>query len=262
MSQTDTMLDVDAESPVDPTPRIGRLPSANVPPEWVPPDAPLELIITKMMEKDFSQLPVMTSSRRLQGIVSWKTIGRRLALKQTCEHATDCMEEARVCALDEPLLTAIKLVAERDYILLRRPDQTICGIVTPADLNEEFKLLTERFLLVEEIEKGIRRLLGGRGKYTREDLQRAAKRNDGSRPIESVADLSFGEYVRLVAPVDNWEKLNLAIDRAEFVKLLTDARDIRNKLMHFRKDGLSDSDLCRLHEVAGFLKRILNAGVA
>src|SRR5579859_950126 len=85
-------------------------------------------------------------------------------------------------------------LSEREYILIQHPDQTIRGIVTVADLNEEFRLLTERFLLVEEIEKGVRRLL--EGKYSREDLQsvRAAHTRDSStRQVEGVADLTFGE---------------------------------------------------------------------
>ncbi|MGA2655883.1 MAG: hypothetical protein ABSH34_00020 [Verrucomicrobiota bacterium] len=35
-----------------------------------------------MLTKDFSQLPVMTSTRELKGVVSRKTIGRRLALNE------------------------------------------------------------------------------------------------------------------------------------------------------------------------------------
>ena len=33
-----------------------------------------------MLSNDFSQLPVMTGPRELKGIVSWKSIGSRLAL--------------------------------------------------------------------------------------------------------------------------------------------------------------------------------------
>jgi CBS domain-containing protein len=263
MSSEDSTEDPVVGLASDPTHRIGRLPSAKAPVEWVTPDATLEKIITKMLEKDFSQLPVMTEGRRhhLKGIVSWKTIGRRLALKQTCEYARDCMEEAVVCKLDESLLSAIKLVAQRDYVLLQGPDQEICGIVTPADLNDEFRVLTERFLLVEEVEKGIRRLLNG--KYTLEELQatRAAQVRDRIRQVESVADLTFGDYVRLIDSVDSWKKLKLAIDRAEFVKLLRDVGDIRNKLMHFRSDGLSERELSRLREAASFLKRLRGAGI-
>jgi CBS domain-containing protein len=263
MSSEDSPEDVDARLAIDPTHRIGRLLSAKKPVEWVTPDATVEKITTKMLEKDFSQLAVMTEGRHrhLKGVVSWRTLGRRLALRQPCEYARDCMEDAIVCKLDESLLSAIKLVALRDYVLVQGTDHEICGIVTPADLNDEFALLTERFLLVEEVEKGIRRLL--QGKYSREDLRaaRTVQAQTSTREIESVVDLTFGDYVRLLELPENWQKLALAIDRVEFVSLLRDVGDIRNKLMHFRSDGLGKVEIGRLREAAAFLKRLREAGV-
>ena len=41
-----------------------------------------------MLAHDFSQLPVMTTSREVKGAVSWKTIGSRLALKKDCNLLT------------------------------------------------------------------------------------------------------------------------------------------------------------------------------
>src|SRR2546428_287288 len=72
-----------AESAVDPTHRIARLASANRPPVSVKPDSTLQQTITLMLTNDFSQLPVMTSTREVKGVVSWKTIGSRLALKRS-----------------------------------------------------------------------------------------------------------------------------------------------------------------------------------
>src|SRR5206468_9260519 len=46
----------------DPTYRIGRLESANLPPVSVNPDSTLQQIVTLMLTNDFSQLPVMTGT--------------------------------------------------------------------------------------------------------------------------------------------------------------------------------------------------------
>lgn len=153
---------------IDPTHRIARLASANRPPVTVKPDATLQQTVTLMMTHDYSQLPVMTSTREVKGIVSWKSIGSRLALKRTCSHARDCMEPAREVSVDDSLFSAISAIDECDYVLIRARDQQICGIITASDLTEQFLKLAEPFLLVGEIENGVRRLL--HGKFTKEEL--------------------------------------------------------------------------------------------
>lgn len=64
----------------DPTFRIGSLPAANKRLVAVNNDAPLAKAVTLMMQNDFSQLPVMQGEREVKGVVSWKSIGSRLAL--------------------------------------------------------------------------------------------------------------------------------------------------------------------------------------
>jgi hypothetical protein len=88
---------------IDPTNRLGRLESANRVPISVKPDATLQKAVTLMLTNDFSQLPVMSGEREVKGIVSWKTIGSRLALKRDCPFVRDCMEPAHVLPIDDSL---------------------------------------------------------------------------------------------------------------------------------------------------------------
>jgi CBS domain-containing protein len=67
----------------DPTYRISKLASANQKPISAKPDSSLTEAITIMMANDFFQLPVMVNDREVKGIVSWETIGTRLALGQS-----------------------------------------------------------------------------------------------------------------------------------------------------------------------------------
>jgi hypothetical protein len=200
----------------------------------------------------------MTSAREVKGIVSWKTLGTRLALKRPCVHARDCMEDARLLPLNESLFSALSIIAAHDYVLVQAPDKVICGIVTASDLNEQFLLLAEPFLLVGEIENGVRRLL--HGKFTLQELESAKAPTDDGRHIETPADLTFGEYVRVIEQEANWKKLKLEIDRAAFVNQLNRVRDIRNDVMHFDPDGLEEDDLKFLREFAQFLKRLRDVG--
>ncbi len=38
----------------------------------------------------------------------------------------------------------------------------------------------------------------------------------------------------------NWDRLNRPVDRAEFIHALNDVKGIRNEVMHFSPDPLSD----------------------
>jgi CBS domain-containing protein len=239
---------------IDPTYRIGRLESANRPPMAVTPDSELKKAVTLMLAHDYSQLPVMTGPRELKGVVSWKTIGSRLALGLDCPHVRDCMEPAHVIGTDDSLFDAVSKIAQNDYVLVLAGDKKITGIVTASDFNQQFHNLAEPFLLIGEIENGVRQML--HGKFTAEELTTAKAPGDDARTIASINDLTFGEYQRLLESPDMWIKVGLQIDRNEFVDRLKQVRDIRNDVMHFEPEGLDVSDLALLREFAQFLKRL------
>ena len=52
------------------------------------------------------------------------------------------------------------------------------------------------------------------------------------------------------------KKLNVQIDRVEFIRKLDRVREIRNDVMHFDPEGLSSDDKRFLSELAQFLKRL------
>ena len=212
-----------------------------------------------MLTNDFSQLPVMTTHRDVKGVISWKTVGSRLALGKECKIVRDCMEPAQLVSIEESLLSAILLIANHGYVLVQARDKTISGIITAADFNEQFRKLAEPFLLVGEIENGIRRML--HGKFTVTELTVARAPEDNDRVVQGVADMTFGEYVRLLENEKRWKKLRVEIDRVEFLSRLNRIREIRNDVMHFDPDGLEDTDLKTLREFADFLKRLREVGV-
>jgi hypothetical protein len=242
----------------DPTYRIGQFKSANLAPVSVKPDSTLQQVVTLMLTHDFSQLPVMTTTRDIKGVVSWKTIGSRLSLKKGCATAKDCMEPAQVVSIEESLFSAIQIIAGHDYVLVRASDEQISGIITASDFNEQFRKLAEPFLLIGEIENGIRRMLYG--KFTVADLKAACGPDGECETVEAVADLNFGHYIRLIQEEKHWKRLQLEIDRVEFIKRLDKIREIRNDVMHFDPEGLGPDDLATLTEFAQFLKRLRDVG--
>ena len=242
------------DEPLDPTFRLGRLEAANKEVVSVKPNDSLDKVITLMLTNDFSQLPVMTGPRDVKGIVSWKTIGSRLALNKPCTQCKDFMEPAQILSVDVSLLEAVDVIANHDYVLVQKDDKLIGGLVTASDFSLQFRAMSEPFLLVGEIENGIRHLL--HGKFNNKELQAARVESDPDRIVKSPSDLTFGEYVRLLEPDSNWSKLGVKIDRVVFIKQLDRVRTIRNDVMHFDPDGLDPDDKKFLTEFAQFLKRI------
>ena len=243
----------------DPTYRISKLGAANRRPISVKPDSRLTEAVTLMMANDFSQLPVMTTERDVKGAVSWKSIGSRLALGQAPQWVRDVMEPHAEVGADASLFTAIRVIVEHDYALVRSADQRIAGIITTSDLSLQFEQLSEPFLLLGEIENHIRKILGS--KFTREELASVKDPADGERSVEAASDLTFGEYQRLLEAPARWTKLNLNLDRAVFIGHLEKVREIRNDVMHFDPDGIEDDALEVLRDFARFLRVLQKVGV-
>ncbi|HWV54553.1 CBS domain-containing protein [Pseudorhodoplanes sp.] len=244
----------------DPTYRISKLAAANKAPVFVAPNASLERAVTLMLTNDFSQLPVMTSEREVKGVVSWASIGARLASGQSGKSAQDVMDHHQEIRAFDSLFQAIPIIIQHQYVLVRAADNRITGIVTASDLSEQFQQLAEPFLLLGEIENHIRRLLDG--KFSSEELGSIRDPEDSARSVSAVADLTFGEYVRLIEKHDRWTKLGIAIDRQTFCDALDDVRRIRNDVMHFDPDGVPPSDLDKLRKFTGFLSRLQAIGVS
>jgi predicted transcriptional regulator len=238
----------------DPTYRIGRLAAANNPPVSVKPNGTLREAVTLMLTHDFSQLPVMQSEREVKGVISWESIGTRLATGNKDDTVSNYTDPHYELSADVSLFAAIGVIVERDYVLIRGAQNKITGIVTTSDLSLQFHQLGEPFLLLGEIENHVRRMIDC--KFTQEELSANRDPSDSAREVSSVSDLTFGEYLWLLQNPDNWERLGLFIDRKVFVEQLNKVRVIRNDVMHFDPDGLSPDDLDMLRSFVLFLQRL------
>jgi CBS domain-containing protein len=244
----------------DPTYRIGKLPAANTSLVSVKPESPLQEATSLMMSKHYSQLPVMQSEFGVKGVISWRSIGTRTALSAGGALAKDFMEEPVIVSSDASLFSVIDTIVEREYALVKAPNTgRITGIVTTTDLSLQFRQLGEPFLLLGEIENHVRSLIDG--VFTLAELREAVDPGDTSREIESVADLTFGEYLRLLEKPANWDKLSLTIDRVVFVAELDRIREIRNDVMHFDPDPLAEADLSALRSFSRFLQTVMSVRV-
>ncbi len=251
----DEVLNID-----DPTYRISRLEAANKNLVFVKPDGELSEAITLMMTYDFSQLPVMQQQKRdLKGVISWRSIGQKLSVGKSSIKVRDLMEpNFQLINAETSLFKALPVIIEHEYVLVKNKANEICGIVTASDLSLQFKQLTEPFLLVAEIENHVRQILI---KLEKPELEKGKDERDSERNIETVADLNFGEYLRLCQNPEIWAKLNLSIDRKTFCDTLEKIREIRNNIMHFDPDGLEIESIEILRSFVRLLQTLRNLNV-
>lgn len=238
---------------IDPIQRIKLLPSSNNEPISITRDAKLKEAITLMMLNNYSQLPVMNGVRNVIGYVGWDTIGCALSNGINSEDVKDYVKtEITILNYDTPILEAISVVIDKEFVLVSKNDKTISGIVTIADISNQFLLVTEPFLLLEQIENHIRQLLDK--KFLIEELKTFC-RND-EKDIEFIDDLSFGDYIFILSNPENWDKLNLKIERSYFIKHLDKIRIIRNDVMHFDPEGITKEQKNDLNKMAKFLMEL------
>lgn len=236
----------------DPAYRLRRLEDLTQELVTVKPNDDISQAVTIMLQRDYSQLPVMTNNRDVKGVISWRSIGLRFALGGAPKEVREAIE-TDVAILDDdiPLFSAIPRVVAKDYALVKRADGTH-WILTTSDLSVRFKELTEPFLLLSEIENQLRILLEGR--VSASTLKEAVDPGDGDRSVDSAADLTLGEVIRVLEQPYVWQKLAPGLDRVVVINQLQKIRAIRNDVMHFDPEGVGPTDLEALHSFARFLR--------
>ena len=263
LRQRDSGNDTTAHA-TDATQRIGALDAAHInegdAPKLatVPPDKLLSAATTIMQLRDFSQLPVMPNKnkRDVKGIITWQSIGARLALGRECPLVQDCMDESvQILSIDTPLFDALGTIVKYGYALILGEDNAISGIVTASDLASQFENLTGPFVLTGEIEGHLRRLV--HGKFTVDELRGACAGFEGGVEINGASDLTLGGYCALLGKPERWKQLGLDIDRSEFLEHLDAARQVRNDVMHFNPDGVSPDRIATLHNLARFFQDLV-----
>ena len=242
--------DDDEESP-SPTVRVNSLTAAHNKPVQVAPNDAIIRATTLLRIKGFSQLPVITTKTVVKGVISWRSIGKAYVDGRSPKKVEDCMEEPHEVATTATLADATREIWKHDYVLVRGKDRAIAGIVTAADLAYQFEELALPFLLIGEIEHHLRNLV--RGKFTVEEFAEAA---NGEREVRGPNDLTFGGYCRLLGEEKSWKKLDLNIDRKEFIKHLEGVRVIRNDVMHFSPDGIEPEHVDQLDQLVRFLREL------
>jgi predicted transcriptional regulator len=236
--------------------RVGMLSSANRAVVSVNPNTTISEAIYIMMHHNYSQLPVMSDARHVKGVISWASIGRRMAVGVKCSEVRECMETPpHEIGASASLLDAIPEIAKKQYVLVRDSTNKISGIVTASDLSFEFLIKVEPFLLLEEIENHVRRLIE-RGRFTRQDLINYCEVDEKNLSPADALKLTIGDYVCLLQKPQAWNRLQLELNQKRFVADLDEVRTIRNDVMHFNPDPILPAELDALRNFVGYLRQL------
>lgn len=232
---------------------IMELEAANRPVVWVAPESMITEATSKMILNDFSQLPVMSSETKIEGVISWRTIGVAGCFPVKRTIVKDCMDRnVKVIKITSGLLNSVRDVLEKDFVFVKDADDKITGIVTLYDIAAQFRLLSEPFLELQQIEGSLRKLI--ERSIDNSNFILLCKSKYPRRKIDSTVDLTFGEYLRIIEDDEFWNNLEVALDRNIFVDKLNEVRIIRNEVMHFKSDGISHEKLTQLKDVSKFFR--------
>lgn len=204
-----------------------------------------------MLRHDYSQLGVMAGPHRLIGAVSWESMARA-AIRNPDFTLRDATVTTRPVAPDDDLIALIPTIIEQGFVFVAKPDHSLGGIVTTADLSSQFGTVAKPFLLIGEIERRLRRVLSTH--FQPGELASVRDPADSARTVKSVSDLTLGEIARCIEKEKNWQRLSWPVDRTEFINALGEVREIRNDVMHFSPDPLTMGQDEILHNFVRWLR--------
>ena len=236
----------------DPINRLSVLEAASKTPISISRDATLEKAYHLLWKHEFSQLPIMNNEREVLGIISWQSIAKGLIAKKQSSCVKDFMtKDFTILEEHTPLFDAIKEVIKSGVVFVIDKEKKIKGPITPSDLNEQFIEQIEPYILLEQIENFIRLIL--HDKIVLEDLLKLLSTESELRIILSISDMTFGDYLVIFGNNEMWKLLKLPFVKSDFVNELDEIRKIRNGVMHFHPDRISDSELKLLRKMSNFL---------
>lgn len=234
---------------------VGRLVPARRVPRSVTLDDPLALAVEIMSEQAFDYLAVLDDDGNLRGSIGWREIGATNREQGALVRAATVRRVPSV-RTDDPLVECVPLVAEHGLVFVLNPNGSLSGMVTAYDLAHRLEEEVSPYILVEELERRLRRslvaaLLRIKDQTGEYGLDGDPKRIRDIRNAKAV----FQDYVKLLKRADVWAALGWRFRQEHFAERINQIRIIRNDLLHFHE--LTDDDRqAKVHEIGVALKML------
>lgn len=213
---------------------VGVIPSSQTKLTTVRRATPLPTAQALMIRYDYSQLPVVDQTgTKLRGVLSWESMARA-SIASNPKIVNDCMRSAVTVAIESDLFDSIPAIVDAGYVIVLDPRGGISGIVTTADLANQFDSLARPFLLVGECERELRILLDSRFPS---DLLEKASRWAAKNGQSGAAAMTLGEIKVFLSKPDNWAALGLPLPKDIVIDWIGVLTQLRNQVAHFHADA-------------------------
>jgi CBS domain-containing protein len=213
-----------------------------------------------MNTKCYSQVPVCDEAKHLIGYISWDVIFKNICLNNgTISGAVgDFMStnlDKLIISFNTPLREALGRINEVEFLIIV-DDITglnVRGLVTVADLSDNYSLVMQGYILIREIEHRLREIIF-KAEVTYSDARSLTKRED----VDSIDKLTIGNICFMLNNPCVWQRTSMCdyYDQGAFHEMLSQVCLIRNKIMHMNwpADGAeADEDLSTLKKFLGRL---------
>jgi CBS domain-containing protein len=215
----------------------------------VPPHTPVGEALQLMLEKRFSQLPVMENGEVL-GVFSLWSLTQNLVLAPGIKveallknmEVGELMEQLPKVTVKESIHSILSHLERHEAILVGSP-HGLQAVATSTDVLRYFYNVARPYILLQEIELALRNLIAlcAPEEKLKECIDRALAKSYEARKWAvpaNLTEMSFEDYRTIITCSGNWpvfERL-LGHNRELVSAKLERLREIRNDVFHFRDD--------------------------
>lgn len=224
---------------------IRHIPSATAEVISVTPHDPLQLARDKLRGEGCHHVAVLAAPNDLRGVVTWESI-IRASVGSGEPTLSDAAEDPEMVKLDGNLLNELPRIDRKGFAVACDDQNRVRSLVTTGDVSRYLEHLVRPYFLVGEIERRLRRQIALQ--FTQEDLKVVF------RNVRSVHDFVFKQYEQLLTDADRWRQMSWSCDYGYFLGKLHEVRLIRNKIMHFKPQPLTQDELATLENAARFIR--------
>lgn len=232
----------------------------------------IKTVLSRMVEYDFSQLPVVDSENHPIGMVTYESIlrgVRNLKVQIDDLSVREVMISAPKVNMEDDLFEVLETLKLTNAVLIIDAQAKLVGIVTSYDSTEYFRKRAENLMRVEDIETMIKDFI--QLAYIQDDgepdevalsstISRVTghEKPDKDGKTKEFDELSLGNYISLFTFKDKWLFFEpiFKVPRENVSKLLDEVRKTRNGLAHFRNE-ISAEQSDQLRYCADWFSRCL-----
>jgi len=227
--------------------RINQILPAHQKVMTIPPEMTVQDAFTAMRRHRFSQVPVVDEQGVVLGLFSYRSfaleslsvrVGRQTLGQMPVQDFVETVESHRFARVTDEMDCLFDRL-DRDDAVLVGDHNRLQGIITAIDVLKYLYGVSSPFVLVAEIELGLRALIhqaADRDQISKCVANSLRQYKPEERPTE-LEDMAFNDYIQIVGDDRNWLTFQpvLSGTRERTRARLNSVREVRNDVFHFRR---------------------------